>query len=157
MKKFICLFVLLSANTVVAEDKPVIPKILKDSKITTTLKNGKQVYFDGNEYMVVRRKAPKKVAESVSPAPQVLVLTPAEAPTKVVVEKKSRKMNRARLIGGVGPKGFDSSTKSNYVEISSRSGAIGGIGYDRMLNEAVSVGGQVLTNGTIALSLGLDF
>lgn len=66
-------------------------------------------------------------------------------------------MNRARLIGGVGPKGFDSTTKTNYVEISSKSGVVGGIGYDRLLNEAVSVGGQVLSNGTMALSLGLDF
>jgi hypothetical protein len=44
--------------------------------------------------------------------------------------------------------------KANYVEIDSKSG---GIGYDRLLNEAVSIGAQVLSNGTMVLSLGLDF
>lgn len=154
MKKFICLFVLLSANIVLAEDKPAIPKALQDSKITTTLKNGKKVNFDGNEWMVVRRKAPRKITEAV--ALTVPFITKELVPV-VVVQKSAIKMNRARLIGGVGPKGFESSTKTNYVEINSKSGVVGGVGYDRLLNEAVSIGGQVLSNGTMALSLGLDF
>lgn len=154
MKKIFCLIVLLNISNVFAEDKPVVPKILKDSRITTVLKNGKQVSFDGNEWMVVRRKAPKKVvAASIVP-----FIVKEQIPVPLVVVKKiSQKMNRARLIGGVGPKGLDTSTFANYVEIKTKSGVIGGIGYDRMLDEAVSVGGQVLSNGTMAVSLGLDF
>jgi hypothetical protein len=150
MKKMLFLLVLISVNVVAADEKPIIPELLKDSKIVTTLKNGKQVSFDGNEWMVVRRKAPKKLEEK-------LVLLPSDQSAAQVRKQPAQKMNRARLIGGVGPKGFDSTTKANYVEINSKSGVIGGIGYDRLLNEAVSIGGQVLSNGTMALSLGLDF
>lgn len=150
MKKMLFLLVLISVNVVAADEKPIIPELLKDSKIVTTLKNGKQVSFDGNEWMVVRRKAPKKLEEK-------LVLLPSDQSAAQVRKQPAQKMNRARLIGGVGPKGFDSTAKANYVEINSKSGVIGGVGYDRLLNEAVSIGGQVLSNGTMALSLGLDF
>jgi hypothetical protein len=150
MKKMLFLLVLISVNVVAADEKPIIPELLKDSKIVTTLKNGKQVSFDGNEWMVVRRKAPKKLEEK-------LVLLPSDQSAAQVRKQPAQKMNRARLIGGIGPKGFDSTAKANYVEINSKSGVIGGVGYDRLLNEAVSIGGQVLSNGTMALSLGLDF
>jgi hypothetical protein len=150
MKKMLFLLILVSANVLAADEKPTVPELLKDSKIVTTLKSGKQVSFDGNEWMVVRRKAPKKLEEK-------LVLLPAQESPSPARKQPAQKMNRARLIGGVGPKGFDSTTKANYVEINSKSGIIGGVGYDRLLNEAVSVGGQVLSNGTMALSLGLDF
>jgi hypothetical protein len=150
MKKMLFLLILVSVNTLAADEKPIVPELLKDSKIVTTLKSGKQVSFDGNEWMVVRRKAPKKLEEK-------LVLLPAQESSSPIHKQPAQKMNRARLIGGVGPRGFDSTTKANYVEINSKSGVIGGVGYDRLLNEAVSVGGQVLSNGTMALSLGLDF
>jgi hypothetical protein len=156
MKKIFCIIVALNITNVFAEDKPIIPNMFKDSKITTTLKNGRQVNFDGNEWMVVRRKTPKKLTEVALTALE-LPPTIAEEPSRVIVKKSYQKMNRARLIGGVGPKGLDASYTANYVEIKSKSGVIGGVGYDRMLDEAVSVGGQVLSNGTMALSLGLDF
>lgn len=155
MKKILFLLILVSVNTLAADEKPVVPELLKDSKIVTTLKSGKQVSFDGNEWMVVRRKAPKKISHEVL-LPTIPFIVKEEL-TASVHKQPAQKMNRARLIGGVGPRGFDSTTKANYVEINSKSGVIGGVGYDRLLNEAVSVGGQVLSNGTMALSLGLDF
>jgi hypothetical protein len=148
MKKILCFFVLFSTNVVMADEKPEVPELLRDSKIVTTLKNGKTYSFDGNEYMVVRRKAKKKPAEE-----------------KVEVEKKAydklvknqQKQNRVRLIAGVGPSGFNSRTKTNYVEVKTENDALGGVGYDRMLNDTISIGGQVLSNGTYAVGVGLDF
>jgi hypothetical protein len=43
------------------------------------------------------------------------------------------------------------------VEVTAEKGGVAGFGYDRLLDEDVSVGGQVLSNGTATLNLGFDF
>lgn len=136
-----------------AEDKIEVPKMFVDSKIVVTLKDGKQFEFDGNEWMVVRRKAKKSLA----------ILAPSNSKKqeeKKVAENKessSSKKNRVRLMGGIGPSGFDKDRKGNTIRVETTEDALGGVGYDRLIDDKISVGGQVLSNGTYTIGLGLDF
>ena len=145
MKK-ILLIALLGMNVSFAQEIE-IPKLLRDSSITTTLKNGKQFTFDGNEYMVVRRKAKKKPVEELASSDKKAEQSLASP----------QKLNRVRLMGGLAPNGFNSKTHGSTVDVSSTNGPVGGVGYDRMINKTLSLGGQVLSNGTYTLGLGLDF
>jgi hypothetical protein len=137
-----------------AEDKIEVPKMFVDSKIVLTLKDGRQFNFDGNEWMVVRRKAKKSLA----------ILAPVkekkkEEQKKVVENKESSssKKNRVRLMGGIGPSGFDSERRKNTVKVETTEDTLGGIGYDRLIDDKFSLGGQVLSNGTYTIGVGLDF
>jgi hypothetical protein len=97
--------------------------------------------------MVVKRKAP-----SVSLAPV------AEAvKEQTVVTKHTEKLNRVRLIGGYGPDGFKTSRSAGHAKVTTDNSVLGGLGYDRVLGKDVSVGGLILSNGTAAGSVGLDF
>ena len=66
--------------------------------------------------------------------------------------------NRVSLLGGHGAKaGLDSSSNGSVVEVESRTGVVGGAQYQRMLGERLSIGGQLQSNKTGSLLLGLDF
>jgi hypothetical protein len=146
MKMFIIgLLISLSALAQQVE----VPKYMVDSTITVKLKNGKEYTFSGNEWMVVRRK-PK-----APPSSLLIIAEQQEENNKTVV--KEQKLNRIKLLAGIGPTGMTSTSSNNYVEISTRNGAVGGIGYDRLINSDVSVSGQALSNGTLLLGVGKDF
>jgi hypothetical protein len=146
MKNVVSTIILMFSLSSLAQVE--FPVLLKDGKIVTTLRNGKKFSFSSNEYMVVKRKA--KVIEKKKEAKEKIVIM-----YKTVVEPKP---NRIRVIGGVGPGGkFSESVNGNFVDVKNKTRSIGGVGYDRMLNKDVSVGGQALSNGTFGLSLGLDF
>lgn len=147
MKLLVCFLMLMAYNASASEIE--VPKLFVDSTITTTLKNGKQFTFDGNEWMVVRRKPKINLVQS-----NETVISKKELS---FLKDNQQKDNRVRILGGIGPTGFKHSSNSNSVEISTKSGAVGGLGYDRMLNKNMSLGGQALSNGTFLLGAGYDF
>lgn len=130
-----------------------VPKMFIDSSITITLKNGKQYTFDGNKYMIVERKA-KALAPVKTEVQEVEAKL--EKSTVFVLMPES-KLNRVRLIGGYGPNGFKTSTNNNNMKVQTDNSVLGGIGYDRMLNDKFSAGALMLSNGSLGLSIGLDF
>lgn len=66
--------------------------------------------------------------------------------------------NRLRLMGGYGPYGLEQEQiGTNTFEVNLKRGIVGGLGYDRLLNNRLSVGAFALTNLTFGLSVGLDF
>jgi hypothetical protein len=147
--KLASIILLLTIGSVFAQENVEVPILLKDSTIATTLKNGRAFKFDGNKYMVVLRK-PRKV--NPVEAPKVV-----ERITTVVVRESFAKLNRFKIVAGYGPDGFKSRQSNNTVDIASKNDLLGGLGYDRMLGKELSVGGQVLSNGTTTLGVGYDF
>ena len=82
----------------------------------------------------------------------------SDAPTlNVVVSEKPAHKNRVRLLGGVGPNGFNPAVSSSNVVVTTTDGLLGGVGYDRMLDDRWSIGGQAFTNRTYTLGIGFDF
>jgi len=146
MRKLIAFVLLLIPSISWAFDGP---KYLEDSTITVTLKSGKEYKFSGNEWMVVRRHlAVCPVSGESGPAPELKVTVHNSYP-----EYK----NRVRLLGGVGPNGFDDKSSSTSLTVGTTDGMLGGVGYDRMLDKHWSVGAQVFTNRTYTLGVGFDF
>lgn len=72
--------------------------------------------------------------------------------TRIVV-KRMYKKNRLSLVGGTGP----TRIVVGQTQIGLERGLVGGVQYQRMLNDTVSVGVQVQTNETVMGSVGLDF
>lgn len=71
--------------------------------------------------------------------------------------KRIYKKNRLRGLIGVGPNGVGLSTTPNTATVFEERSLVLGLGYDRMLNEDLSLGVQVQTNETYLLSIGVDF
>lgn len=133
MKYFITLLFLTTA--VMAEEPP---KFLKDANITVTLKDGKQYTFTANEWKVVPRLDKVKVNERT-----------------VVVQ--SEQNNRLTILGGVGPKGLNVTKSQDEITVENKKEGVFGLGYSRKITKRFSLGGQVISNGTYTLDLGVDF
>jgi hypothetical protein len=128
-----------------------VPKLFKDSKITVTLKNGETYNFDGNKYMVVKRKAKVNISA---------ILTEDNKKDKPLIFKEKQKesnKNRVRVMAGVGPNGFSVNRKKDTVKVRTEQEELIGIGFDRLLDDKMSINGQAISNGTLMLGLGLDF
>lgn len=154
MKKLIILMlVCMSAQ---AEE---VPSYLKDGIIQVTLKNGKQYSFSTNEYKVVKRNSESQCMERLEEISALWHKFYAEHQFQpsVQIVTAPKFTNRVRLLGGVGPTGVGATLSGNSVNINATLGAIGGVGYDRLLNSRFSVGGQALTNQTYLLNIGFDF
>ena len=127
------------------------PKYLKGAEITVTLKNGKTYTFKSEEYAVVPRNG----------MGQVVVLQNQLASVAKKIERKELVKNKKNriygLIGRGNTGGLDTSTNGSRYETTQDVGTVGGIGYQRKLNETINAGVQVQNNGTTSLSLGLDF
>ena len=74
---------------------------------------------------------------------------------KKIVHKP--KKNRLRLLGGFGPTGVSAEVSGSKAVANEETGLVLGAGYDRMLNDTWSIGGQIQTNKTFLLGLGYDF
>jgi len=156
MKKFIALVALVAAmsSTAVSADATEVPAFMKDAVISVTLKNGKVYQFSGNTHAVVTR------ASSNKKKPAEIVVVEKEVASKQMCEEsgyREQKMNRVRLFGGRGPDGVKADVGTTSTRVSSSHGPVGGIGYDRSLDETWNVGGQIMSNGAATLGLGLDF
>ena len=103
-------YILIALVPTVAFAQIEVPAQFVDSKIVTTLANGKTYSFDGNEYMVVKRKA------------KVVVAVPSEkgtcTRTQVTSNHHVQKLNRVRLIAGYGPDGFKTSRSTGHAKVS---------------------------------------
>jgi hypothetical protein len=128
------------------EIKTDVPSHLKGAVIIVRLADGRETTVPAEKFKVVPRM-------------QQFVVTKTEK-TKVTscVTNKPNK-NRVSLLGGHGTKeGLDSrQVNPNLVEVESRTGLVGGLQYQRMLNDRISVGVQGQTNETGSLLIGLDF
>lgn len=80
----------------------------------------------------------------------LLLATPALA-----TNKKVMKLNRITIGMGAGPAGLKVSKDSKYVV--QRAGIVGGVYYQRKLNNNVVVGLGAETNKTVILQVGKDF
>lgn len=137
--KHILILMLLVSTVVLAEEPPAF---LKDASIVVTLKDGKQYTFSTDQWKVVPRLDKEAVI--------------CEQGTPVITEVESA--NRIRFMGGFGPQGDISITSSaTEISVSTDTGPVFGLGYDRKISKKFSLGGQVISNGTYTLGLGVDF
>ncbi len=137
-KYIVVMMGLLFAYNTQAEE---VPAYLKDGAITVTLKDGSFHVFSTNEYKVVKRTEEAKDV--------------IHHGGKTYVQERN---NRVRVLGGFGPTGgVDVVTGTTSTKITTTNGLVGGAGYERKVNEAVSVGAEALTNKTFMMSIGLDF
>ncbi len=127
------------------EIKTDVPSHLKGATITVRLADGKETTVPAEQFKVVPRK-------------QQFVTTKTEVVTMKTCTTNDPRKNRVSLLGGHGAKpGLTTSGSPSALEVESRVGVVGGAQYQRMLGERLSVGGQLQSNKTGSLLLGLDF
>jgi hypothetical protein len=120
-----------------------VPAHLKGAKIIIILANGQRSEASAELFKVVPRK-------------QQYLLTKVSHNTSCVSESHDK--NRISLLGGFGPTGnLSRDTSSGKVDISTKTGAVGGVQYQRKISKDISVGVQGQTNRSGLLSIGLDF
>lgn len=133
MKNLLIILGMAFTIGVFAQDN--VPESFKDSGIKRKLKNGIVQKFDGNKYKIVPRK------------------TKPRKPKIVVEEKKVYKKNAVKLFLGYGPNELE--RNGNTVELDRN--PFVGVGYQRMLNEEISVEVQVHTNESAIIGGGFHF
>lgn len=126
------------------EIKTDVPKFLEGATIVVRLKDGTETSVPAEKFKVVARK-------------QQFIITLIQQDTTTLCSAEINK-NRISLNVGQGPKGTLSTTKTaSKVEIESQVGTIGGLQYQRLITDKISISGQVLNNDTGLLGVGLDF
>lgn len=133
MKLFLSMISLM-ISAVSAEEAPAF---LKDAEIKVTLKDGSTSSFSANEWKVVPRtdkRKPKAIA-------------------------KTENKNRVSVLGGFGATGSVSDRKlaATKTRINTNESAVGGLQYQRKLDDRFSIGVQGQSNKTISVMIGLDF
>lgn len=128
-----------------------MPKYLEGATVTVTLKNGKTYEYKSEKMAVVPRENIDINAAKVAGF---------ETLRKKIVNKEIVKNKKNRIYGliGQGPTGgLDVSTNGSHYSVEHDRGTVGGIGYQRKLDETINVGIQIQNNNTTSLSLGVDF
>lgn len=157
MKNIIVGVLAILFTTSALGDATEIPPYLKDATITVKLKNGKEYTFSANTHAVVTRASSNKKKPPIVIEKTLVVEKAVEKIVEKRVEVSNKTSNRVRLLGGVGPTGVEAEKRGQSIVVSPLYGPVGGLGYDRMIKNNVSVGAQIMSNGTGALGLGLDF
>jgi len=140
MIKYILIFLSLT-NTAFAHEK---------GWITVESASGEKISYNLDEYEIVKRdhhgkpEHKKKQQEDI-----VMIVVTQPAP--------ERPKNRVRLMGGLGPNGVSVDGGPNTYTVSPSLGAVGGLGYSRLLYKNWSVDASILTNQTYMVGVGLDF
>jgi hypothetical protein len=153
MKHVLLVFMFMFSLSAFA-DATEVPAYMKDAVITVKLKSGAEYKFSGNTHAVVLRSSSNKLK------PAIIVEKLVEVDKLVeVCSEPEKELNKNRIKGviGAGPTGLKTNTEGTTTKVTSKFGPLLGIGYDRLLNEDISVNGQIMTNGTATLGLGLDF
>ena len=140
MKKLTFIILLMSTQALAVPTK---------GTITVLLDNGMLREYPADKYLVVKRGRKKKKSNNISVASPLTRVVFINAPTL--------KKNRVRVMGGYGPNGFNVDGGPKEYSISSSGGALGGVGYSRLLNSTWSVDVQSLTNKTFMVGVGFDF
>ena len=124
------------------EIKTDVPKYLEGATITVKLKDGKESTVPAEKFKVVPRLQ------------QFFVTKTVQENTTMCKNDK----NRISVLGGHGRKdGLKTNTGATNTTVENRAGLVMGAQYQRMLNDTLSVGGQVQTNKTGSVMLGIDF
>lgn len=138
------------SDKVVSEEKMEIntnvPAHLKGATITVKLANGKESTVPAEKFKVVPRLQ------------QFIVTKSSEQQTRTCKVPAEKEKNRISLLAGHGAQeGLDRTNEPTKTTIESRVGVVGGVQYQRLLTDKLSVGGQIQSNKTGLVNIGWDF
>jgi len=130
-----------------------VPKYLRGATITVHLADGRETTVPAEKFKVVPRK--QQYLTTRTERSKVTNCTVTE--TELVLRR-----NRVTALGGRGTQhGVETTTTTpTEVDISSKTGFVGGLQYQRVLpvlHDRLSVGVQGQTNRTGSILLGIDF
>lgn len=131
------------------EIKTDVPKFLEGATITVTLKDGRTSTVPAEKYKVVARQ-------------QQFIVTKVENTTATLCSANVER-HRVSLAAGKGTKsGLDADKSGSVATVENRVGAVFGAQYQyrtdvKVFSLPLSVGGQLQTNKTGSVLLGLDF
>ncbi len=134
------------------EIKTDVPKHLEGATITITLKDGRTSTVPAEKFKVVPRK-------------QQFIVTKTSTMSKEMCTVEDSKRHRVSVLGGHGAQEGLSSNRSqapSRVTVESNVGAVVGAQYQyrtdlKLLDKPVSVGGQLQSNETGSVMIGIDF
>lgn len=123
-----------------------VPSHLRGATIIVRLANGKESVVPAERFKVVPRVQQEIITEITQ-----------KVNTECTLNVTSK--NRVSALGGHGSRNGVNVAKSSStaVEIENDRGLVGGLQYQRLLNDVLSVGAQVQTNQTGSILLGVDF
>ncbi len=162
MKLFTLMFIGVFIGTVHAEDCKTsvgtvtdeavkvfttdTPKHLKGAVIIVRLADGKESVVPAEQFKVVPRKY------------QEIVTSTRQDTTTVCKVKADQLKNRVSLLGGYGPKaGLTRTLDGPTTTVETQVGGVGGVQYQRLITDRISVGVEGQSNETTSISIGLDF
>jgi hypothetical protein len=128
----------------VKEIKTDVPKHLVGATICVKQADGRESCVPAEKFKVVPRLQQF-----------VITRTKQQSITMCYADK-----NRLSLLAGKGPKNslsVDKSQAPDKVSVENEYGGVGGLQYQRLVTERVSVGAQVQTNESVLLNIGLEF
>jgi hypothetical protein len=126
------------------EIKTDVPKHLEGATITIRLADGRESTVPAEKFKVVPRL-------------QQFLITKTKQQTTTMC---SADKNRLSVLAGKGPKNgldVDKSQAPNKVSVENEYGGVGGLQYQRLVTDRVSVGAQVQTNESVLLGIGIEF
>lgn len=127
------------------EIKTDVPNHLKGATVCVRLADGKESCVPAEKFKVVPRQ-------------QQFIVTKTEKSKVTVCSVKEYEKNRVSALIGKGPTGaLTHSTSDITTSVQSEDSAVGGVQYQRMMNDKLSLGVQGQTNGTVSAILGVDF
>lgn len=123
-----------------------VPKHLVGATICVKQADGRESCVPAEKFKVVPRKQ------------QFIVTKTKESSVTTCSVDQARLKNRVSLLGGEGPKkNIEVTREGDTVTLESKSGAVGGVQYQRELTRRINVGAELLSNQTGLVSIGLDF
>jgi len=126
------------------EIKTDVPSHLKGATIIVRLADGRETTVPAEQFKVVPRQ-------------QQFIVTKTKQLDKTVCSAEVNK-NRVSLLGGNGPKeGLTRTVDGNTVTVESKTGVVSGLQYQRLITDRISVGGQIQSNESALINVGLDF
>jgi len=122
-----------------------VPSHLKGAMIIVRRADGKESAVPAELFKVVPRK-------------QQFITSKTQQLVKTSCEIKNLNRNRISVLGGAGPTGSVSkSTSGLTTTVDLDKGAIAGAQYQRLVTDELSVGVQVQSNKSGAVTIGIDF
>ena len=122
-----------------------VPSHLKGATIIVRLADGRESSVPAEKFKVVPRK-------------QQFIVTRTEKQKLISCVNNTPNKNRASLVGGYGSRnGLTVSSNGSVVEVENKVGLVGGLQYQRLITDKLSIGVQGQTNKTGSVLIGLDF